>query len=63
MIICGGMTIDQKRRVVIIDGKEIPFHKKMKGHSIVQSNNSLKIDGYKLVDGKWKKPKLFGILF
>ena len=48
-------TIDSKNDKLIVNGKEIKFPKKRYSHRINQVNNHLYVDGYELVNGKWKR--------
>ena len=48
-------TIDSKNDKLIVNGEEIKFPKKSYSHRINQVNNRLYVDGYELVNGKWKK--------
>lgn len=50
------VIVNQSKRVVIINKEIVPFHPKMSGRSITTINDEkCYIDGYELVDGKWKK--------
>lgn len=49
----GGSIIDANERLVILNGKRIPFHPNMTGNDIIQVDNHIIIDGYKLIDNKW----------
>lgn len=55
-------AIDSKNDKLIVNGKEIKFPKKSYSHRINQVNNRLYVDGYELVNGKWKRT-LKAILF
>ncbi|KXY51505.1 hypothetical protein CN357_21215 [Bacillus cereus] len=53
---CGGTVIvNQTDRVVVSGSSVIPFHKEMKGQNITTINGRCYIDGFELVNGKWKK--------
>ena len=40
---------------VIIDGKEYEYpNKRVKGHTIVQVDDKIFLDGYEFRDGRWK---------
>lgn len=49
------IIIRQKERIVILGKEVIPFHEKMTGRSITTINGKSYIDGFELVDGKWKR--------
>lgn len=50
------VIVNQSKKVVIIDGEVVPFHPKMNGRSITTINDKkCYIDGYELIDGKWKR--------
>lgn len=48
-----GVVVDGRR--AIINGVEYPFLDKMKCNNITTINNKVYVDGYELVDGKWKR--------
>lgn len=48
-----GSIIDANERLVILKGKHIPFHPEMTGNDIIQIDNHIIIDGFKLVHDKW----------
>ncbi|WP_456282892.1 hypothetical protein [Bacillus sp. JZ34] len=50
-----GAVVDSQKRVVVINGRVIPFHPEMKGESITMVDGKPFIDGYELKRGKWKK--------
>jgi uncharacterized protein YxjI len=47
--------INARKRVTIINGKEIPFHPKMSGNSMTTINGKSYIDGFELINGEWKR--------
>ncbi|MED2945268.1 hypothetical protein P4282_22930 [Bacillus swezeyi] len=49
------IVINTVQRVAIVNGKEIPFHPKMKGKSVTTINGKSFIDGFELIDEEWKK--------
>lgn len=53
--VTGGIVVNTSNRTVTVDGKVIAFHPKMNGNNISTINNKSYVDGYALVDGKWKK--------
>jgi len=55
MNISGDTSVNSGKRVVVMKGKEIPFHPKMKGHSISSVNGTIYVDGFELVKGEWKR--------
>jgi hypothetical protein len=53
---CGGTVIvNSKERVVVLGSQVVRFHKKMKGNNITTINGKCYIDGFELVNGKWKR--------
>lgn len=57
--------VNQKEKSIIIDGVTYEFPKGMKGNSISTINNKTYIDGFELVNGKWKRTLigLYHLLF
>lgn len=50
------VVVAKHKRLVIVEGKEIPFPPGVTGRSIVVSGTTVTIDGYRLQDGEWVKP-------
>lgn len=46
-------SVDKK--VTIINGVEYQWDKKLKGNSITTINDKVFVDGYELINGKWKR--------
>ncbi|WP_242289102.1 MULTISPECIES: hypothetical protein [Bacillus cereus group] len=53
--VTGAIIVNQTNRVVRIGSLEIPFHEEMTGKNMTTINGRCYIDGFELVDGKWKK--------
>lgn len=49
------VIIDSRRRLVIINATEYPFKNEMKGSNATQINEKVYIDGYQLINGRWKR--------
>lgn len=49
------ISVDSKKRVVIKNGKEYPFLKKMRGWSQTMVNDTVYVDGFKLTEKGWKR--------
>jgi len=47
--------INSKDRVVVSGSYVVSFHKKMTGKSITTINGKCYIDGFELVNGKWRR--------
>lgn len=50
-----GVIVSGGDRVVYINGREIPFHPKMKGNSITTIGKKVYIDGFEYQKGEWKR--------
>lgn len=51
------VQVDEKARVVILNGETIPFAPGMTGRNISISNNEITLDGYVYRSGKWEKSR------
>lgn len=48
-------VINQSKRIVVINEKEIPFHSKMTGSNMTTINGKVYIDGFEYKNGVWKR--------
>jgi uncharacterized protein YxjI len=55
VIVGNGTSVSTNKRSATINGKEIPFNKKMKGNNVTVIDGNVFIDGYELVEGQWRK--------
>lgn len=51
----GSVTISRNDRMVSTGSYLMPFHHKMTGQNVTVINDKCYIDGYELVDRKWKR--------
>ena len=51
----GAVIVNSNERTVVVGKYVVSFHPKMTGNSITTINGKCYIDGYELVEGKWKR--------
>lgn len=62
------IRVDTSQRVVVVNGKAIPFAAGMSGRRISVTKTGITVDGYRLRDGVWRKieeqptPGFWGLL-
>jgi hypothetical protein len=47
--------VNSVTRVVVTGSEVVQFHKRMTGRSVTTINGTCYIDGFELVNGKWKR--------
>lgn len=51
----GQLFVNTKTRKVLTGSQEIDFHGKMTGEHVKKVKDNVYIDGFKLVDGGWRR--------